>query len=159
MKNICLASICHFLSNRVKFDETQRVSKKAREKLNVLRISLFAVGQLDMNNRVYAKQGARCKVHAFMVFDLATEPRRREYVWSPIGRGSRSLSFYRRAIILPYPHASILIFVSGKSFTLTIMLQTSPPQVATLSKAIKVTVDGPREPRSKTREYNFIHGG
>lgn len=57
------------------------------------------------------------------------------------------------------PDASILIFVSGKSFTLTIMLQTSPPQVATLSKAIKVTVDGPREPRSKTREYNFIHGG
>lgn len=32
------------------------------------------------------------------------------------------------------------------------MLQTSPPQVATLSKAIKVTVDGPREPRSKTSE-------
>lgn len=32
------------------------------------------------------------------------------------------------------------------------MLQTSPPQIATLSKAIKVTVDGPREPRSKTSE-------
>ncbi|CAD6217157.1 GSCOCG00004698001-RA-CDS [Cotesia congregata] len=43
----------------------------------------------------------------------------------------------------------------GKSFTLTIMLQTSPPQVATLSKAIKVTVDGPREPRSKTRHQAF----
>lgn len=43
-------------------------------------------------------------------------------------------------------------FFLGKSFTLTIMLQTSPPQVATLSKAIKVTVDGPREPRSKTSE-------
>lgn len=27
-----------------------------------------------------------------------------------------------------------------------------PPQVATYSKAIKVTVDGPREPRSKTRK-------
>jgi len=25
--------------------------------------------------------------------------------------------------------------------------------MATYSKAIKVTVDGPREPRSKTREY------
>ncbi|KAH0547326.1 hypothetical protein KQX54_018687 [Cotesia glomerata] len=35
------------------------------------------------------------------------------------------------------------------------MLQTSPPQVATLSKAIKVTVDGPREPRSKTRHQAF----
>ncbi|KAJ8686721.1 hypothetical protein QAD02_022515, partial [Eretmocerus hayati] len=42
-----------------------------------------------------------------------------------------------------------------KSFTLTIMLQTSPPQIATLSKAIKVTVDGPREPRSKTRHQAF----
>ncbi|XP_043468967.1 runt-related transcription factor 1-like isoform X2 [Leptopilina heterotoma] len=40
----------------------------------------------------------------------------------------------------------------GKSFTLTIMLQTTPPQIATLSKAIKVTVDGPREPRSKTND-------
>lgn len=43
----------------------------------------------------------------------------------------------------------------GKSFTLTIMLQTVPPQIATLSKAIKVTVDGPREPRSKTRHQAF----
>ncbi|KAL7744390.1 hypothetical protein ACLKA6_001778 [Drosophila palustris] len=38
----------------------------------------------------------------------------------------------------------------GKSFTLTITVATSPPQVATYAKAIKVTVDGPREPRSKT---------
>ncbi|KAM8718601.1 hypothetical protein ACLKA7_001330 [Drosophila subpalustris] len=37
-----------------------------------------------------------------------------------------------------------------KSFTLTITVATSPPQVATYAKAIKVTVDGPREPRSKT---------
>lgn len=39
---------------------------------------------------------------------------------------------------------------AGKSFTLTIMVSTSPPQTATYNKAIKVTVDGPREPRSKT---------
>ncbi|CAH0388468.1 unnamed protein product [Bemisia tabaci] len=38
----------------------------------------------------------------------------------------------------------------GKSFTLTITISSSPPQVATYNKAIKVTVDGPREPRSKT---------
>ncbi|KAK7791551.1 hypothetical protein R5R35_013297 [Gryllus longicercus] len=38
----------------------------------------------------------------------------------------------------------------GKSFTLTITVSSSPPQMATYSKAIKVTVDGPREPRSKT---------
>ncbi|XP_073962112.1 uncharacterized protein isoform X2 [Choristoneura fumiferana] len=38
----------------------------------------------------------------------------------------------------------------GKSFSLTITVSTSPPQVTTYQKAIKVTVDGPREPRSKT---------
>ncbi|XP_050682351.1 runt-related transcription factor 1 [Leptidea sinapis] len=38
----------------------------------------------------------------------------------------------------------------GKSFTLTITVSTTPPQVTTYNKAIKVTVDGPREPRSKT---------
>ncbi|XP_073961500.1 RUNX family transcription factor Runt related B isoform X2 [Choristoneura fumiferana] len=43
----------------------------------------------------------------------------------------------------------------GKSFTLTILLATSPPQVVTYQKAIKVTVDGPREPRSKTRHHGF----
>lgn len=43
----------------------------------------------------------------------------------------------------------------GKSFTLTIILSTNPPQVATYSKAIKVTVDGPREPRSKTTNFYF----
>lgn len=32
----------------------------------------------------------------------------------------------------------------GKSFTLTITISTSPPQVTTYNKAIKVTVDGPR---------------
>ncbi|XP_050424613.1 protein lozenge-like isoform X3 [Adelges cooleyi] len=40
----------------------------------------------------------------------------------------------------------------GKSFTITITVGTCPPQVATYNKAIKVTVDGPREPRSKSRQ-------
>ncbi|XP_074643474.1 runt-related transcription factor 1-like [Tubulanus polymorphus] len=35
----------------------------------------------------------------------------------------------------------------GKSFTLTITVETHPIQVASYTKAIKVTVDGPREPR------------
>uniref|UniRef100_A0A671MV65 Runt-related transcription factor n=1 Tax=Sinocyclocheilus anshuiensis TaxID=1608454 RepID=A0A671MV65_9TELE len=35
----------------------------------------------------------------------------------------------------------------GKSFMLTITVFTNPPQVATYHRAIKVTVDGPREPR------------
>uniref|UniRef100_A0A8D3C0D1 Runt-related transcription factor 2 n=1 Tax=Scophthalmus maximus TaxID=52904 RepID=A0A8D3C0D1_SCOMX len=38
----------------------------------------------------------------------------------------------------------------GKSFTLTITVFTGPPQVATYHRAIKVTVDGPREPRRST---------
>uniref|UniRef100_A0A8D8SSE0 Protein lozenge n=2 Tax=Cacopsylla melanoneura TaxID=428564 RepID=A0A8D8SSE0_9HEMI len=37
----------------------------------------------------------------------------------------------------------------GKSFSVTITIGTCPPQVTTYTKAIKVTVDGPREPRSK----------
>lgn len=41
----------------------------------------------------------------------------------------------------------------GKSFTLTITISTSPPQVTTYTKAIKVTVDGPREPRSKNCKF------
>ncbi|XP_022256112.1 runt-related transcription factor 1-like [Limulus polyphemus] len=41
----------------------------------------------------------------------------------------------------------------GKSLSITITISTSPPQVASYSKAIKVTVDGPREPRSKTPSY------
>lgn len=45
----------------------------------------------------------------------------------------------------------------GKSFTLTITVSTNPPMVATYNKAIKVTVDGPREPRSKTSKYPVLH--
>ncbi|KAG7280720.1 hypothetical protein CRUP_004520 [Coryphaenoides rupestris] len=37
----------------------------------------------------------------------------------------------------------------GKSFTMTITVFTGPPQVATYHRAIKVTVDGPREPRRR----------
>ncbi|KAG8273848.1 Runt domain [Homalodisca vitripennis] len=38
-----------------------------------------------------------------------------------------------------------------KSFSLSIVINTSPFQVASYCKAIKVTVDGPREPRSKSK--------
>ena len=37
----------------------------------------------------------------------------------------------------------------GKSFNLTIAVNCSPPMIAVYSKCMKVTVDGPREPRSK----------
>jgi len=45
----------------------------------------------------------------------------------------------------------------GKSFTLTITIATYPVQIASYSKAIKVTVDGPREPRSKQSEFFSFH--
>lgn len=48
----------------------------------------------------------------------------------------------------------------GKLFTLMITIHTCPMQVATFSKAIKVTVDGPREPRSKSSKYCHVgYGG
>ena len=37
----------------------------------------------------------------------------------------------------------------GKSFNLTIFISSSPPILAVYTKCMKVTVDGPREPRSK----------
>ncbi|XP_029168927.1 segmentation protein Runt-like isoform X2 [Nylanderia fulva] len=43
----------------------------------------------------------------------------------------------------------------GKSFSLTIQISSMPNQIATYAKAIKVTVDGPREPRSKS---NYQYG-
>uniref|UniRef100_A0A8B9UB09 Runt-related transcription factor n=1 Tax=Anas zonorhyncha TaxID=75864 RepID=A0A8B9UB09_9AVES len=41
----------------------------------------------------------------------------------------------------------------GKSFTLTITVFTNPTQVATYHRAIKVTVDGPREPRTVVQPW------
>ncbi|XP_050298673.1 runt-related transcription factor 3-like isoform X2 [Anthonomus grandis grandis] len=45
----------------------------------------------------------------------------------------------------------------GKSFDLTITIFCSPPIVATYQKAIKVTVDGPREPRSKSVNHGHSY--
>lgn len=69
------------------------------------------------------------------------------------GRGKRMpphKAFSSSSLALMLKAVSIF---AGKSFTLTITVCTSPPIVATYSKAIKVTVDGPREPRSKTRKF------
>ena len=46
----------------------------------------------------------------------------------------------------------------GKSFTISITINTKPMQVATYNKAIKVTVDGPREPRTKGRYFPGMFG-
>ncbi|KAE8572977.1 segmentation protein Runt [Halyomorpha halys] len=47
----------------------------------------------------------------------------------------------------------------GKSFSLTIVIGSSPHQMAVYSKAIKVTVDGPREPRSKSSFHYMASTG
>lgn len=49
--------------------------------------------------------------------------------------------------------SSVSFLSPGKSFTLTITVFTNPPQVATYQRAIKITVDGPREPR---REWDIL---
>ncbi|CAJ1066768.1 Hypothetical predicted protein [Xyrichtys novacula] len=53
-----------------------------------------------------------------------------------------------------YAHFNDLRFIGrsgrGKSFTISINVLTSPPQIATLHRAIKVTVDGQRLPRRQT---------
>uniref|UniRef100_A0A3Q2XCK7 Runt-related transcription factor n=1 Tax=Hippocampus comes TaxID=109280 RepID=A0A3Q2XCK7_HIPCM len=47
----------------------------------------------------------------------------------------------------------------GKSFTLTITVFTNPSQVATYQRAIKITVDGPREPRRHRQKMDDIKPG
>ncbi|CAI9742187.1 runt-related transcription factor 2-like [Octopus vulgaris] len=47
----------------------------------------------------------------------------------------------------------------GKSFSLVISVNTNPPQVCTYQKAIKVTVDGPREPRRIRIEERMVRFG
>ena len=39
---------------------------------------------------------------------------------------------------------------------LTITVYTNPPQVATYQKAIKITVDGPRDPRCKSSKWRIL---
>lgn len=46
----------------------------------------------------------------------------------------------------------------GKSFSVSITINTHPVLVATYNKAIKVTVDGPREPRSKSNMFPGMFG-
>ena len=46
----------------------------------------------------------------------------------------------------------------GKSFSVSITINTHPVLVATYNKAIKVTVDGPREPRTKSRMFPGMFG-
>lgn len=63
------------------------------------------------------------------------------------------IDFKRREILTN--ECLLLLLLPGKSFSLTIVISTIPVQVASYMKAIKVTVDGPREPRSKMRHQGF----
>ncbi|KAK7938246.1 hypothetical protein WMY93_001572 [Mugilogobius chulae] len=45
------------------------------------------------------------------------------------------------------------------NFTLTITVFTNPPQVATYQRAIKITVDGPREPRRHRQKLDEVKPG
>jgi hypothetical protein len=46
----------------------------------------------------------------------------------------------------------------GKNFNLTIVVHTRPPELAVYPSCIKVTVDGPREPRSKSKSLFLAVG-
>uniref|UniRef100_A0A673AX10 RUNX family transcription factor 1 n=1 Tax=Sphaeramia orbicularis TaxID=375764 RepID=A0A673AX10_9TELE len=61
-------------------------------------------------------------------------------------------------IISSVPNCNFL-FITGKSFTLTITVFTNPPQVATYQRAIKITVDGPREPRRHRQKMDEVKPG
>ena len=49
----------------------------------------------------------------------------------------------------------LFLVAIGKTLSMTITVNTDPPQVATYMRAIKVTVDGPREPRSESNYFCF----
>lgn len=61
-----------------------------------------------------------------------------------------------RIVYIEFIFFSFVHLYVGKTFTLTITVKTDPPQVATYCRAIKVTVDGPREPRSKFLQNLFL---
>lgn len=72
----------------------------------------------------------------------------------------RSLHVAAISMLQDTTNRDFFSFGIGKSFSLTIQISTVPFQVATYTKAIKVTVDGPREPRSKSSKfeiYEFLH--
>ena len=56
----------------------------------------------------------------------------------------------------PEKGTNALFYFSGKYFNLTITLNTSPMIIANYLKVIKVTVDGPRDPRTKLRKLSEL---
>ena len=64
--------------------------------------------------------------------------------------GSSASPVAVRRLLLTAP-----LTAAGTSFDITVHIKTDPPQVAVMHSAIKVTVDGPRTPR--TREFDPRH--
>lgn len=69
-----------------------------------------------------------------------------------LGRSGRGMCLVRSVGQIHLTESNSLRCFSlpiGKSFSLSIIVQTKPLMIGLYPKAIKVTVDGPREPRSK----------
>ena len=62
-----------------------------------------------------------------------------------VGRSGRGMSNTCSCVCASMCHC--MCCTAGKMLTVSITVATDPPQTATYSHAIKVTVDGPREPR------------
>lgn len=58
--------------------------------------------------------------------------------------GASGRGLYIAQTFLRFSH---LISIEGKKFTLSIIIETNPPQQCTYRRAIKITVDGPRKKR------------
>lgn len=75
-------------------------------RLCVLRLSLFMVGELNMNNRVYANQGARNQPCLYG-FWSGNGAKARIYI---VPLGKTRISFYRQEIILSHLPTSLPSF-------------------------------------------------
>ncbi|CAG0922239.1 unnamed protein product [Notodromas monacha] len=97
--------------------------------------------------------------HSFGRWELrrdAAAPKRNGFHGAPeFSNALRATKSRRRFVEHPRDFAPLSMqieFPPGKSFNITIIVNSSPIMVGTYMKAMKVTVDGPREPRSKTRQ-------
>ena len=70
-------------------------------------------------------------------------------LWPSMCTLAHSIYAYLQHLFLTY----LFLVAIGKTLSMTITVNTDPPQVATYLRAIKVTVDGPREPRSKSKVF------
>jgi len=53
-------------------------------------------------------------------------------------------------------YITLKLLIAGKRFNVVITISSNPPQIAVYRNAIKVTADGPREPRLKTSKSSVL---